>query len=125
MRIRKIIIAMVLVVLIALISSNVYANNDKTITEMGKGFLDLGSRGNATFNTEVATEGFQEIAGLLMGIGIFIAVAVGIILGIKFMFSTAEGRAEISKLLTPYLIGVIVVVGALSIWKIAIEILDI
>lgn len=124
MKINKTIAVMGLLVLIISIPFNIYAN-DKTIPEMGKEFLELGERNEAIFNTDVPTKGFQEIAGLLMGIGIFIAIGVGIILGIKFMLSTAEGKAEISKLLVPYLVGIILVVGALGIWKLAIGVLDI
>ena len=47
------------------------------------------------------------------------------ILGMKFMLSTAEGKAEIKQLLTPYIVGVVIVVGALLIWKLAINIFDI
>lgn len=126
MKIKKVITIISLLILIISISSNIYAS-DKTIWDMGKEWLNTGKQDNGTvsFNTDIPKEGFIDIAGILMGIGIFIAVGVGIILGIKFMFSTAEGKAEISKLLIPYLIGIAIVVGALAIWKLAINILDI
>lgn len=126
MKTKKVIVMIALLLLIVSISSNIYAS-DKTIWEMGKEWLDTGKQNNSTvsFNSDVPKQGFLDIAGILMGIGIFIAVGVGIILGIKFMFSTAEGKAEISKLLVPYLIGIAIVIGALTIWKIAINILDI
>lgn len=124
MKVKKIITIISLILLIISISSSVYASN-KTIWEMSSDWLTLGQQGGAKLNTDVAKGGFLKIAGILMGVGIFVAIGVGIILGIKFMFSTAEGKAEISKLLVPYLIGIAIVVGALAIWKLAINILDI
>lgn len=122
---KKVTIIFVILILIMSFTNCIYASSDKTITEQGKEWIGIGERKGAIFNTTPATGRFQEIAGLLMGIGIFIAVGVGIILGMKFMLSTAEGKAEISKLLAPYVIGIIIIVGALTIWKIAIEILDV
>lgn len=125
MKTKKVKIILIILILLISFTNCIYASSDKTITQQGKDFLDSGKGGKAVFNTNPVTTGFQDIAGLLVGIGIFIAVAVGIILGMKFMFSTAEGKAEISKLLTPYIVGIVIVVGALTIWKAAIEILDV
>lgn len=124
MKTKKVKIILIILILLISFTNCIYASSGKTITQKGKEFLDAGKDEEA-FNTNPVTTGFQDIAGLLVGIGIFIAVAVGIILGIKFMFSTAEGKAEISKLLTPYIVGIVIVVGALTIWKAAIEILDV
>lgn len=121
MKIKR--ISVLTIILIISFSNCIYATN--TITEIANGFLNAAAGASGGFNVQPATEGFQDIAGLLVGIGIFIAVGVGIILGIKFMFSSADGKAEILKLLTPYVIGVVIIVGALTIWKIAIEILDV
>lgn len=126
MRVKRIIVAICLLALIVSISTNVYAQG-KSIFQQAKDWISLGDsqKDDMYGNGANAKQPVLDVAGILMGVGIFIAVGVGIILGIKFMLSTAEGKAEISKLLTPYLIGIAIVVGALGIWKAAISILDI
>ena len=59
----------------------------------------------------------------LLIIGIIIAVIVGTILGIKFMIGSVEEKADIKKLLIPYIVGCIVVFGAFGIWKLVVTIL--
>lgn len=129
MRIKKIFIALIILMFIISFTNNIYASflfEDKTITQLGNDWIETGENSDeAIFDTDIATGGFEEIAGLLTGIGIFIAIGTGIILGIRFMFSTASGKAEISERLIPYIIGVVIIVGALTIWRIAIGILDI
>ena len=61
---------------------------------------------------------------ILMPLGVAITVIVGGILGIKFMIASAEDKAKIKELLVPYVIGCIVIYGALGIWKITIEVMD-
>ena len=102
-------------------------NDPNYISDAANDWISTGENNppiNAT-NIAKTTKGFQELAGLLWGIGVFVAVAVGIFLGIRFMVATPNGKAEISTLLTPYIIGVVVVVGALTIWRVAVNILDI
>lgn len=93
--------------------------------DKAKEFITVGESGGAGISVTTATSEFEKIAGLLYGIGIFLAVGVGIILGIKYMLASAEGKAEIAKILFPYLVGVGVIVAAVTIWKTAINILDV
>ena len=59
----------------------------------------------------------------LLIIGIIIAVIVGAILGIKFMMGSVGEKADIEKLLVPYVVGCIIVFGAFGIWKLVVTIL--
>lgn len=119
MRVKKV-LTIVLIIIFLLSCNPVHA-----IADQAEGFVELGESSEQVFETDVATDGFEDLAGLLLGIGIFVAVAVGIVLGIKFMFSAPEARAEVSKLMIPYVVGTVIVVGALTIWKVAIELLSI
>ena len=89
----------------------------------GKNWLELAkkegkkdSRGNWT--------GFNDLAGILWGIGVFVVLICGTILGIKYMFSSLEERANIKESIKPYIIGTAIILGALSIWKFLVEFLD-
>lgn len=60
---------------------------------------------------------------ILLAIGFVAAVAVGLILGIRFMASSADGKAETKELLVPYIVGCVIIFGAFGIWKMVVIIL--
>lgn len=65
--------------------------------------------------TVAESASFLEMAGKVLGvifvIGIIISVAAIIIIGIKFITGSIEQKAEYKKMLLPYLIGFILLVG--------------
>ena len=74
---------------------------------------------------ESAVQGISEtIYSTLFIIGIILAVLIGSVLGIKFITSGLEGKAEIKQMLLPYGIGVVVLFGAFTIWRIVLTILQ-
>ena len=92
---------------------------DNTI-EKADGFISEGS-------SQIDSTELQNFSNMLYNalliIGIIIAVIVGTILGIKFMIGSVEEKADIKKLLIPYIVGCIVVFGAFGIWKLVVTIL--
>ena len=66
---------------------------------------------------------FNDLAGILWGAGVFIIAIVGTIIGIKYMFSSVEGKAAIKESIWPFAIGAVIILGALTIWKFAVDIL--
>jgi len=122
MKLKKVLYIFVCILFVVSFINNVYASDG--IVETGKDWIKTGESGS-TFKIDPSSIGLNQIAGLLQGIGILLAVGIGIILGIVFIFSSAEGKAEIKKIFMPYLIGVIIVVGALTIWRVSIAILDV
>ena len=62
------------------------------------------------------------IYNVLFSIAIVIAVAIGIIIGIQFIIGSAEEQAKIKETLIPYIIGIFIVFGSFTIWKIVITI---
>ena len=65
----------------------------------------------------------STLYNLLLSIGIFLSVVIGVYLGVKFMVSTAEDKAKVKEALIPYIVGCIVVFSAFIVWKIIIELL--
>ena len=63
----------------------------------------------------------SEVYNILTSFGMIVAVAVGLVLGIQYMISGAEEKAEVKQTLLPYMIGCIVTFGAFGIWKILIN----
>lgn len=75
-----------------------------------------------TVNTTELNDTSKFIYNLLLALGMIIAVAIGSVLGIKFMLSSVEEKAQIKELLVPYVAGCIVVFGAFGIWRLAVNI---
>ena len=133
---KKKVISMLLIFSIILLGYNPIFAAD-TVTETGKDWLNLGEdnipEGKGFFrkfdkligiDDKNNNEGFEGLAGVLMGLGTFIILIVGIILGIRLMFTQAEQKAKAKEALMIYLIGSVIIFGAVGIWKLLINILD-
>lgn len=57
------------------------------------------------------------ILGIIQYVSIGVASIAAIILGIKYMYSSPEDKAEIKKKLVPFIIGGILVFGAVQLVK--------
>ncbi len=79
-------------------------------------------------DTPIDTAQLQSVSSNLFNIfvevGVALAVIVGLVIGIKYMYSSVDQKAEIKKLLVPYLVGCVVIFGALGIWKFVVTLLQ-
>ena len=82
------------------------------------------NQGNIIYNSTVLQGFSKTFYNIVLTVGIFVAVIIGGILGIKFMVSGLEEKAEVKKMLIIYLIGCIVVFGGFGIWKIIVDIMQ-
>lgn len=64
------------------------------------------------------------IYNIALSIGVMVAVVMGGVLGVKYMASSVEGKAEVKTMLVPYAVGCAIVFGAFGIWKLLIVILQ-
>ena len=123
MNIKKIIILqLIMCFLINLVSmpSNA-ASLDDTLT----GADDFVNKGFSTdMDKSQLHSASNYIYNALLGVGIVVAVIVGMILGIKYMTSDSEEKAAVKETLVTYLIACCVIFGAFTIWKIVVEILN-
>ena len=86
-------------------------------------FLNSGNTPSSTFSASL--QNFSKtIYNIMLTIGIFLAVIIGGIIGIKLMVSSASEKAEAKKLLVPYVVGCVVVFGGFGIWKLVVTILQ-
>ena len=84
-------------------------------------FLGAGSI-EGTIKEDKLKETSKVLFKTLTIIGIVIMVLVGTIIGIKFMIASVEDKAKIKEALVPYIIGCAVILGAFTIWSIAVNI---
>lgn len=102
------------------------ANADHTLDEIiqeGMNFIQSGQKEPSKIDGENLKIGSETLYNILLVLGIFLTVAVGIFLGAKFMLSSVEDKAKVKESLIPYIAGCVVIFGAFVIWKLAILLL--
>lgn len=71
------------------------------------------------------SEGIEDVGnvalGLIQVIGTFLAVGVLMVLGIKYIMGSTEERASYKKTMLPYLIGAVLLFGAVNITAVVID----
>jgi len=66
---------------------------------------------NTTATNDISGIG-NKILGIIRVVGIFAAVAILMIVGVKYMMGSAEEKAEYKKVLVPYVLGAVLLFGA-------------
>lgn len=117
-------IKIISLVLIILIFANTTISNagNPDIWGTAKNWIQLGKNEQASYGNS-GWSNFNDLAGIIWGAGIFVIVIIGVILGIKYMFSSLEEKANIKESIWPFAIGSIIILGALTIWKFGVELL--
>ena len=82
---------------------------DKTI-----GDIDGAKAGDTTKVTNIG----GKIINIIQVVGIVVAIAVVLIIGIKYMTGSVEQKAEYKKVMIPYIIGAVLSVAGTSIVKV-------
>ena len=100
-------------------------NNWGDIFGIGDNFIKQGSDSqNSIIDKEQLRTDASSIFKILTTIGITLSVIIGGILGIKFMMASAEDKAQIKEMLIPYVVGCVVIYGAVTIWMIVVKIME-
>ena len=90
----------------------------------GDDFIRKGSDGQDAIDAEQLRTNASSIFKILSTIGVILSVIIGGILGIKFMMASAEDKAQIKEMLIPYIVGCVVIYGAVAIWTIVVKIME-
>lgn len=94
---------------------------DEIIKE-GNSFIQSGTE--QTIKQDQVQQASTTLYNVLLSIGMFAAIAIGVYLGIKFMSSSADDKAKVKEALIPYIVGCVVIFGAFGIWKLLIMLLQ-
>lgn len=96
-----------------------------------KDWIDVGIQGKKDTNLnnmeqmeQYAKNKFKNVIDFIWGIGLFTIFISTIILGIKYMFVPPGEKSRIKQATTPYVIGVVIIFGAVTIWKFVIDVLN-
>lgn len=126
---KKIIINILSIILILFLLINIcptktQAANLDGIMSGADDFINKGKNGTNVIDQDQLGETSDLIYNILLGISMVLAVIVGMILGIKYMMSSTEEKAEIKETLIPYVVACVITFGAFTIWKIVINIIQ-
>lgn len=130
------IVAMIIILLLfgAVLPLNinkVYAEDDfsiSTILNDVKNFFEKGRTADTGIDTGELQNSFIEkiapLASALFQIGLAIAVAVSMILGVQYIIASPEKQGELKERLIGFAIGTFVLASAYTIWEITVTILS-
>lgn len=105
MKLNKVLSIVALTVMILVIASNLALAIDPsgiTGTTTGSGVTSVTNLG-------------KQIVGIIQVVGSIVAVAVLVVLGIKYMMGSTEEKAEYKKTLIPYIVGAVLIFAASNI----------
>ena len=115
---KKVCIIICLLILVASINMNVYASSFlNEIIGAGNGFGN--SEGNLGIRTPIENFVKNDLQSLVRVVGSLIIASVTIILGAKYIWSGAEGRAQVMNTLPAFILGVIFFTSADTLLSIA------
>lgn len=89
-----------------------------------EGWQKIGLAGDSGISGNDLKEIVIPIINILTVIGVFVLVAVTIVMGIKYMFATPEAAAKLKQQLIGLVVSAVVVLGATAIWKIVYRVLS-
>ena len=89
----------------------------------GDAFISSSNNANIIKQDELQST-ISVMYNIFLEVGVALAVIIGLLLGIKFMIGSTEEKAEIKKLLLPYVVGCLVVFGAFGIWKFVLTLME-
>lgn len=96
-----------------------------TVDETIDGAMDFINSGQKDVIIQDRLQGItKSLYNVLLVVAMVVAVITGLIIAIKFMTSSVEGKAEVKKVLLPYIISCAVTFGSFAIWKLVVEILN-
>ena len=114
------VVLFVVVMILAMNNTQVYAKDD--VLEGADLFLDIG--GEEVLSYIQIWGVHNKIYQVALTIGSIIVVLVGAVIGIQFIMGSVEEKAKIKEMLIPYVVGTIIIFGAIGIWSTAYKIME-
>jgi len=115
-----------IILIIFLLIINALSFRTYALAETVSGVKDF--KDAATGEKPIDTSSLKEVSDILFNtfqiLGIIIAAVVIVVLGIQFMTGSIETKAKIKESLIPLIIGIVVLLGAYTIWKIVVDIMQ-
>lgn len=105
---KKICIILVSIIMLMFVGTNSFAAGPMAGTDS----LDSAARGIYSGSTHPRlSQPLGIVLGVIQAIGYAVGITVLTFIGIKYVLSTPEGKADLKKQLVPYLIGAILLLS--------------
>lgn len=115
---------MVIILIFVLNTTYTYASPLGDVISGGKDFLSSGTSTGVSVNQTNLKKVSNDIYNILLIVSFVVVAVIGICLGIKFMMSGVDEKADVKKSLTVFAIGTVVTYGAFGIWKVLVTFLN-
>ncbi len=106
-----------------------YKANAITMKDIADEAGSIIDKGKDKFSDTMGGDGIDKItdpllgiAQILMTIGVGVILIVGVVMGIKYMSASPEEAAKLKQQLVGLVVAAVVVLGAWTIWSVAIDI---
>ena len=120
---KKILIILTIIGIISVIfAASIFAAGEVDTDIIGQGQNFINSATKPRMTVKSIWEDLKPIASLLMGIGLVVLVCVGSILGVKYMTSGADEKANVKQKLIWYCVAAALIVGATGIFNIVVDV---
>ena len=113
--VKKLLVIILMVIAVITYLPNKTLALDNVISS-GKNFMSSADPNKEVINQEKLKSTSKTIYNIVLAVG------VGLVIGIQFIFGSVEEQAKVKETLVPYIIGVVIIFSAFTIWKIAVEI---
>lgn len=131
-KVYKVIAIILIIISMYTILYNVSA---KEIWNDAQGFLDRGNKKHDKTSLSEwirkdligmpgAKTKIESVLGFLWGLGLLVIFISTVVLGIKYMLVSPNEKSRLKQATTPYIIGVVVIFGAVTIWNFIITVLE-
>lgn len=124
MKKTAIILALFLLINISLLTAVQASPSLDSVTSEATGFIESGKNQVAGISTSEIINVLKPIASALRTIGIGIILCIGAFMGIKWVTAKPDEVAKLKGQSIGLLIAAIVVIGAYTIWSIALKIVS-
>ena len=117
------------IVFIVLIILNIFVTTSKAldfgdIIKRATTFISIGQGEDTTINKGDIISLSDSIFGILQAVALAVALVMILVLGIKYMTSSVEGKADIKATMVPFIVGAVVAFGAFTIWRVILQLIQ-
>ena len=121
---RIIIVLSVLLILISLSNVAMATDNLNSYSQQASNFLNIGKNEFTSRNIQVndITDVLMPLGRILTTVGVGIILCVAAVMGIKWVTAKPDEQAKLKEQLVGLAVAAVVVLGAYTIWSIALDI---
>ena len=117
------------IVFIVLIILNIFVTTSRAldfgdIIKRATTFISIGQGEDTTIKKGDIISLSDSIFGILQAVALAVALVMILVLGIKYMTSSVEGKADIKATMVPFIVGAVVAFGAFTIWRVILQLIQ-